>query len=255
METSNGMIEALIRIAEALEKGFVPFWFSAAVGIFVPIVLTGLSVWLNNKTSKQNAELQKNLHNQNAELQKNLHNRDVKNQTRQFIINIYNSYLDALSVAESANHNVETIFISLQSIQSWSTAVFNANTSVIRSFNQANIILNDYEMVAYLKKCTESFVVFSNVVGQYVNTPMPSQSIQNAWNKINQQTFGKYTQLLGIYDYNLLFQNQLDLEELKKMCANSHTKNIQEKLEIFLGLVKDEKFDNYFKKYVQIQDM
>ena len=60
---------------------------------------------------------------------------------------------------------------------------------------------------------------------------------------------------MGIYDYNLLFQNQLDLEELKKMCANSHTKNIQEKLEIFLGLVKDEKFDNYFKKYVQIQDM
>ena len=61
------LIKALNRIAEALEKGFVPLELTV-VGIGVPIFLTLGSLWLNYRTSKQNEELQKNLH-----------NRDVKN--------------------------------------------------------------------------------------------------------------------------------------------------------------------------------
>ena len=185
------------------------------VGIGDPISLTLGSLRLNYKTNKQNEKLKKNLH-----------NRDVKNQTRRIIINIYNSFLDALNVSELANHNVATIFIALQYIQSWSTAVFNINTFIVRSFNQANIILDDSEMIACLEKFTKSFADLSKVVSQYVNTSMPSSAIQVAWNKINQQNSRKYTQLLGIYDYNLLSQNPLDLEELKKMCAWIEDRNI-----------------------------
>ena len=162
----------MIRIAEALENGFVPLWF-AVIGIGAPIVLTALSIWLNYKTGKQNEELQKNLH-----------NRDVKNQTRQTIIYIYNSFLDALNVAESANNNVMVIFISPQFIQSWSRLVFNSSTSIIRAFNQANIILDDSDMIEYLRKCKDTFVDLNSSVTQYVNTPFPFQMIQNAFDSM-----------------------------------------------------------------------
>ena len=241
-------IEALIRIAEALENGFVPLWF-AVIGIGAPIVLTALSIWLNYKTGKQNEELQKNLH-----------NRDVKNQTRQTIIYIYNSFLDALNVAESANNNVMVIFISPQFIQSWSRLVFNSSTSIIRAFNQANIILDDSDMIEYLRKCKDTFVDLNSSVTQYVNTPFPFQMIQNAFDSMKSKYPQRYSVgIIGINDYNFLYpilsQNVADLEDFKKMCENDYTKEIQKKVKIFIDLIANEKFDNYFKKYVQIQKL
>ena len=245
--------EVLIRIAEALENGFVPLKL-AIVGIVVPIVLTLGSLWLNYKTSKQNEELKKDLH-----------NRDVKNQTRQIIINIYNSFLDALSVAEMTENNVMVIFISSQFIQSWSGLVSNSCLTVVRAFSQANIVLNDSDMINYLSKCKEAFVALNNSVNQYTNTPIPFQVIQNSWNTLWQKYPQRYKCMnTGNFfemnygnsfcqDYNLLYQNPADLEEFKKLCETDYTKHIQEKLKIFLGLVRNEQFDNYFKKYVQIQ--
>lgn len=241
-------IEALIRIAEALENGFVPLWF-AVIGIGAPIVLTALSIWLNYKTGKQNEELQKNLH-----------NRDVKNQTRQTIIYIYNSFLDALNVAESANNNVMVIFISPQFIQSWSRLVFNSSTSIIRAFSQANIILDDSDMIEYLRKCKDTFVDLNSSVTQYVNTPFPFQMIQNAFDSMKSKYPQRYSVgVIGINDYNFLYpilsQNVADLEDFKKMCENDYTKEIPKKVKIFIDLIANEKFDNYFKKYVQIQKL
>lgn len=235
--------EALVRIAEALENGFVPFWFSV-VGIGAPVILTLLSIWLNYKTSKQNEELQINLH-----------NRDVKNQTRQTIIYIYNSFLDALNVTESANNNIMVIFISPQFIQSWSGLVFNSCTPIVRAFSQANIILNDSDMVNYLRRCKDSFVDLNNSVNQYTNTSIPYQMIQNAWYDIKQKYPQKYINPLGINDYNLLYQNPADLEYFKKMCESDYTKKIQEKVKAFVDLIANEQFDNYFKQYVQIQKL
>ena len=245
--------ETLIRIAEALENGFVPFWFTA-VGVGAPIVLTILSGWLNYKTSKQNEELQKNLY-----------NRDVKNQTRQTIINIYNTFLDALNVAEMASSNLMIVFISPQFIQSWSKLVSNACNPIIRAFSQANIILDDSDMINYLSKCKEAFVTLNNSVTQYTNTPIPFQIIQNAWSTLWQKYPQRYQytntgNILGMnlsnsfcQDYSLLYQNSADLEEFKKLCESDYTKNIQKNIETFVNLVKDKRFDDYFKKYVQIQ--
>lgn len=238
-------VEVLIRIAEALENGFVPLWF-AVIGIGAPIVLTALSIWLNYKIGKQNEELQKNLH-----------NRDVKNQTRQTIIYIYNSFLDALNVAELANNNVMVIFISPQFIQSWSRLVSNSSTSIIRAFSQANIIFDDSDMIDYLRKCRDTFVDLNSSVTQYVNTPFPFQMIQNAFDSMKSKYPQRYA--VGINDYNfqyqILYQNVADLEDFKKMCESDYTKDIQGKVKLFVDLIVNEKFDNYFKKYVQIQKL
>ena len=241
-------IEALIRIAEALENGFVPLWF-AVIGIGAPIVLTALSIWLNYKTGKQNEELQKNLH-----------NRDVKNQTRQSIIYIYNSFLEALNVAESASNNVMAIFISHQSIQHWSMSVYNSCTSITHAFNQANIILDDSDMIEYLRECKDTFVDLNGSVTRYISTPIPSQMIQNAFDSMKSKYPQRYSVgIIGINDYNFLYpilsQNVADLEDFKKMCENDYTKEIQKKVKIFIDLIANEKFDNYFKKYVQIQKL
>lgn len=241
METQ--VVEVLIRIAEALENGFVPLWF-AIIGIFAPIILTLLSIWLNRKTSRQNEELQKNLH-----------NRDVKNQTLQSIIGIYNSFCDALNVVGFASNNIMVIFISQQFIYSWSESVSNSCMSIIRAFNQANIILDDSDMIDYLRKCKDIFVELNNNINQYKNNLVPFQMIQNAWDSIKQKYPQKYVNPLGINDYNLLYQNTADLEDFKKMCENGYTKEIQEKIKSFVDLITNEQFDNYFKKYVQIQKL
>ena len=243
METQ--VVEVLIRIAEALENGFVPLWF-AIIGIFAPIILTLLSIWLNRKTSRQNEELQKNLH-----------NRDVKNQTRQTIIYIYNSFLDALNVVELENDKIMVIFVSPQFFQSWSRSVSNSCTSIIRAFSQANIILDDSSMIDYLKKCKDAFADLNSSVTQYVNTPVPLQMIQNAFDSMKSKYPQRYS--VGINDYNflyqILYQNAADLEDFKKMCESDYTKDIQRKVKVFIDLIVDEKFDNYFKKYVQIQKL
>ncbi len=245
-------IGALTRIAEAIENGIIPFWLSV-VSIGAPIILTILSGILTYRLDKQNKELQKILEEQNKELQKDLHNRDVINQTRQTILNIYNSFLDALNVVEQSDSNIIDIFISQQFIQSWSEEISNSHKSITRSFKQANIILDDTDMIDYLKRCEISFVELSDSVNSYVNTPIPSQIIQNAWNNFQQRY--PYNNSLIANNYYLLHQNAVDLEEFKKMCKNSHTDNIQIKVNEFTNLMRDEKFDNYFKKYVQIQKM
>ena len=166
-----------------------------------------------------------------------------------------------------AENNFMIIFISPQFIQSWSGLFSNSCSPVVRAFSQANIILNDSDMIDYLSKCKEAFVALNNSVNQYTNTPTPFQIIQNAWNTLWQKYPQRYQCMnTGSYvgmnygnsfyqDYNLLHQNPADLEEFKKLCETDYTKNIQEKLKMFLGLVRDGQFDNYFKKYVQIQKM
>lgn len=65
--------------------------------------------------------------------------------------------------------------------------------------------------------------------------------------------------IVGINDYNflcqILYQNVADLEDFKKMCESDYTKDIQRKVKLFVDLIVDKKFDNYFKKYVQIQKL
>lgn len=129
-------VVALNHIADMIQAVSSPYM--SLVGMISTIILTAASIIVNYQTSKQNNDLQKQIH-----------NRDISNQTRQLMLNIYDSYLFALYVLSKANNNVETIFMSETTYRSWLQELNKACDGIIRSQNQINILVNDKEMMAY----------------------------------------------------------------------------------------------------------
>ena len=228
--------EALTRIAEAIEKGILPYCISI-VGAIGPLILTGLSMLLTFLIYKQNTELKKELY-----------NRDVVNQTRTIIINSYDSFSQAIYVTSQINNGLSTVFMSQEGYLALSKTMENVCKDLIQSYGQLNIILNDKEMVDYLTQCVTAFTTLNHELNNYINSPTPSQVIQYAWTSIQQ----KYPSVV-LSNYYFLNQNPSICEEFKKMCDNSYTNNIQSKITIFQNLIQDEKFDNYFRSHIQIQ--
>ena len=73
------LIKAINNVAEACGEA-LPRWASIA-GIVAPIILTVITIYLSLRMDKQNKKLQKMLS-----------DRDTINQTRECILNIYNSF-------------------------------------------------------------------------------------------------------------------------------------------------------------------
>ena len=74
----------------------------------VPIVLTIITIVLSVRMDKQNQKLQKTIA-----------DRDAANQTRQYVLDIYNAYLEAFCLAAQANGNLDDIFASEYSYWQW----------------------------------------------------------------------------------------------------------------------------------------
>lgn len=229
-------VVALNHIADMIQAVSSPYM--SLVGMISTIILTAASIIVNYQTSKQNNDLQKQIH-----------NRDISNQTRQLMLNIYDSYLFALYVLSKANNNVETIFMSETTYRSWLQELNKACDGIIRSQNQINILVNDKEMMAYLKKCHDSFLELTRLVNSYIANPILPQTNQIAWTEVSQ----RFSILAG--DFYSLNQNPIAIEELKKKNENSYTKSIQNQITNFNQLLANEQFDNHFKKIVQIQEI
>ena len=73
------LIKAINSVAEACGEA-LPRWASIA-GIVAPIILTVITIYLSLRMDRQNKKLQKMLS-----------DRDTINQTRECILNIYNSF-------------------------------------------------------------------------------------------------------------------------------------------------------------------
>ena len=100
------IVAAINNVAESL-KNSTPAWVSV-VGVLVPIVLTVVSIILSVRIDKNNQQMQKMLA-----------NRDMMNQTRQSVLDIYNSYFNGFMILTQANGNIAEIFTSDQSYYRW----------------------------------------------------------------------------------------------------------------------------------------
>lgn len=227
---------ALNNIAEVLSTGELPLWLTAS-GIIAPILLTGITIVLSMRMDRQNKKLQKQIH-----------NRDVVNQTRQTILDVYHSFLNAHDVTQMPGPCVASVYVSDQSYYQWALAVEAASKELMFSFNTAKLLLkDDKELIAYLKKCWLAFAEIDRAINKYNTSGAPAQTVSAAW-----ESFG---QKYGIHsgDYSALLRNPMWGEEFKRFCDNAHTQEIQCKIGEYQSLVANDKFDDIFRKYIQIQ--
>ena len=231
------LVEVLTRIADSMGGKSLPLWASVA-GLVVPIVLTCVSLWLTRRLDQKNSELQIALS-----------NRDMQNQTRQCILDIYNSYFEAYDIAYQAVDNVAEVFISDQSYYTWALGVENSMRGINRSYNQVKLMIEDDEFLDVIAEARNAFSAINGTVKSYLNSGIPAQTIQNAWLQFPLPS--------GVQagNYYFLMQNRAYGEGFIKLCQTSYTDDIQKKLENFITLIESEKFDAPFKKYVQIKPM
>lgn len=231
------LISAVNQILDILKGNNLSF-ITSIIFALVPILLTVISIILSVRMDMQNKTLQKMIA-----------DRDSRNQTRQIILEIYNAYFTGFRITSQAKENIEDIFISDQSYYKWATDLETAFNSIAQMYNQAKLLIRDNEFIVSLKKAFESFGALNHSVGQYIATGIPSQMINNAWQKIcteHQIFYG---------NYYFLLQNRSLYEEFRKLCKTTYTDEIQKNLRNYINIVDTNEFDDQFKKYISIQQL
>lgn len=121
---------------------------------------------------------------------------------------------------------------------------------VTLSFNKARLLLgDDVDLIDYLRKCRIAFKNINDAVNGYINLGIPAKMIAIAWDTICQQND------IAREDYFALLKNPSLAEEFKKMCDNSYTQDIRNKIKIYTDLMEHDEFDEKFRKYIQIQEL
>ena len=232
----DDLVIAVNKIADLLQSS-TPTWITA-VSIIVPIVLTVVSIVLSIRMDKNNEKLQKMLA-----------NRDMMSQTRQCILDIYNAYFNGFHILMQANGNIADIFVSDQSYYRWAQDIENATKEITHAYNRTKLLLDDAKLLKQMSDAQTAFFALEHAVKSYIYTGIPAQTIANAWTQFSNQ----YSIAPG--NYYALFQNRYLGETFSKMCETTYTKDIQEKVTVYLELVRNDQFDEPFKKYVQIKDI
>lgn len=84
----NEIVFALNKIVDLMSDNGTPLWLTV-VGIVMPIMLTGITIFIRFRTDMQNKELQKQIH-----------NRDSVNQIRQAVMEVFQAFFDAFVITE-----------------------------------------------------------------------------------------------------------------------------------------------------------
>lgn len=229
--------QELQNISSILTQSQSPLWLTylSALG---PLVLTWISALM--------AYIQ---HEQNKSLQKQIANRDFSNLLRQNVLEIYNSYFNGLRVVSQAIGNVTDIFSSAQSMQQWIYDLQRAYDALSCSYNQAKLMLDDESLLQVLEESFNRFNKLNICVNQYYHNGLAYTTMNNAWAAISQ----KYGIAVG--DYLTLSQNLTMMEEFWKLCDNRHIQDIHREMEAFKASMEDKKFDEQFKKYIQMKQL
>ena len=186
---------------------------------------------------------------QNTRLQKQLSDRDTANQTRQYIFDFYNSFCAELNYIAQSHSNVAEIFTSFQSFYGWSLKLENIRDDMFRSVNTAKLMIDDEVLICIMRNARDAFSKLYNTVNAYINTGIPVQTVENAWEQVSK----KYN--INKNDYYTLVQNKVWHDDFVKMCENSYTKDIDNKIQEYIDIVGNDSFDTAFKKHAKINEL
>lgn len=227
------ILQALNDIVQILEESQNPTWllYLSALG---PLILTAISVFIACQQHKQNQALEKQIA-----------DRDYKNILRQNALAIYNDFFNGLRVVHQAVGNDAEVFSMPKSLDMWSKELQTAYEQMTASYNHAKLMLDDDKLIEVLKRTYNCFVELYEEFNSYCNSGEAYSVIGNAF-RIVSAKFGVKTEL------ELLLKPVVK-EKYLDLCYTDEAKKIHELMEAYIEAMKDDKFDKYFKKYVQLE--
>lgn len=207
-----------------------------AVGIIVPIILTII-----------NTVLAIQMDNKGKRLQRLIYNRDVENQTRDSIINIYNSFLEVFHISSIWKQSVE--LFAFGRYNEHLANLTQAGHKMINSFNIAKLILSDdKKLLSYLQRILSDYKSLVEEIDRYVSFGQIPIHLNNAWGDMSKRGI-----IIG--DMYSVFYNSKTRADFAKYFENKYTEEICKKATSLVELLESDDFDNLFKEYVSIKKL
>lgn len=231
------IMRELQKISEILQQNQTSVWITYLSSLG-PLILTGISVFIAIKQHKQNQALQKQIA-----------NRDAANLLRQNVLDVYNVYFNGLRVVEQYMLSGVIIFAFRSILQQWMKEFQEAYDALWRTFNQARLMLNDDQLLQALMRSFHRFSELYSYVNSYWQRGLLLNTMKDAWMVIS----SKYA--IEVENYVTLSQNSSAMKELRELCDNEHTQEINRLMEAFKASMGDETFDKHFKEYIRITQL
>jgi len=229
------IITPLNNIADAI-KGGIPTWVTV-LGAFTPIILTVITIILSVRMDEQNKKLQQDIH-----------KRDVRNQARQDILGIYDSFCETLVVLKRRGI-VASILSDEYATNCWNQELSEVSTKVSKACDRAKLLIDDKELTDYLCLLTQDYHDIYASISRYLYSGVPAQMIQVARNNLQNQ-YGNAVSNPSFLVSNVAIRNQYI-----QMCENEITKELQRKIDAYCEMLSDDKFDIKFKKHLVIDEL
>lgn len=250
------LIQKIDEVIVAINSSSTPLWINI-VGIFVPIVLSIVVIFITIHQNKINKILQQQICDTNIKLQQELSLKEQKLQMHTDVIKIYEDYCLAQNAVAEFKDKTHIIFSSFYSNSAGLLVPLNAINNLQNSFNimcmaeNRAMILFPESDTCIKERLKEIFLKTRKILDKLADYYLSgiAKSISDiAWQKI-------VTQGISLGDYVSLMQNQKLYNTYLDMCKNQTTAEIEKQIEDILSLYTYDNFDLYFKKYVQIDSI
>lgn len=241
------LIVTLNDLIEVIKDNSVPMWITI-IGVFVPILISILVLWLSGQQNKKNIELQKQMEERTRKLQKEICNRDIKAQIHGDILKIYDDFCFAQDTIAIAENNVHAVFSDFNISTLWVNRINASTNSLFQATNRAKLLLpaSDQELRTTLETIRDKYKDLEDKINEYYHGGEASSVATMAWRKIS----SLYT--IPFNNYNALKNNPNAHDDFLKLCENSQTKEINNMIIEILPLLDYDKFDIYFEPYLQM---
>ena len=231
------IIEALDRIADAIDSNEWVTILISIIAIIAPLILTIISICLSIRMDKNNKDLQRQIH-----------NRDVDNQTRQLFMDIYSSFSKATNTAINLKKANE--LLAFNTDNRFYNDLCSAGQEMEYSFDKFKLLNdgtdNDKRLLGYLSDYIDAYSDLYNEITNYLQNPLYKQHIDDAWAKA--ATHGiLYPNFFSIM-LNSNFKN-----EFIAFFKDQYTDTISQKAEKVTSIFQQEELAQLFIEHIKIK--
>lgn len=210
------------------------------ISTFLPILLSALLI-IENLI----------FHFRNKKLQQEIHNRDIRLRKHDDILKIYSVYYEVSDFLYANNIVLGVKEGNVPYIMNCRFHLVSMKNNILRNLDLAALMLknSDNELFKIVKDRFEFGTRIIDKYIDYIDGDFASISIQ-AWSKILQ-----LYPFVQQYNYASLYQNQSCLNDFHKLCETSITLELDDLLKQYAELHKYDKFDIYFEKYFDLNEL
>jgi len=242
MEEIVKKIDELINVVENNGVPVLLTW----VGILFPIFISIVVIF---QTAIQASR--------NKKFQKYISDRDIKVQMHTDILKIYDDFCvaqNSLTMIKGRIHIIFSDFYTQQNGQlipvSTIETLISSLNKIVQARNKAGLIFPDTDkhIHSIIKNINDKYKKLCIDFEDYLNSGVPYQKYLSAWEEMKKFNFQPNS-------YHVLTSSPAHYQTFLESCKTQTTNDMEKNVDDLLELFRNENFDEYFKKYVQIDSI